>query len=196
MSELLKNIKTMLDVAIASENYTMKIYVNLIKAYEELGDEKFRDVAGLYKPNIYLFIRDIKNHMEEIDKIKFPIDLRIADIDKEEMQKKINKWKESIKKIPEKDEYSLEGIETWHISQYEMNPNYPDIHRQLFRDEAKKLIASGFDLAFNTDKGTGSIRTTDNGFRIELWQYMKKTEIGEHTLDDVLDWLIHFYETN
>jgi len=106
----------------------------------------------------------------------------------------INKWDEAIKKIPQKDEFELEGIESWHISKCEMIPNSTDIHSQLFREEAIKLIASGFDLAFNTGHGVGNIRVVDNGFTIELWQNKKKTEIHKNTLNNVLDWIISFYK--
>jgi hypothetical protein len=104
-----------------------------------------------------------------------------------------NKWEESIKKIPQKDEFELEGIKTWHINHSEMIPNSEYIHEQLFREEAVKLLAKGFDLAFNDDNGVGSIHVTDDGFDIELWQYYKKKVIHKKTLDEVLDWIIYFY---
>jgi len=194
MSDLLNSINILLAEAIASENDTINIYARLEKAYEGLGNEKFTDVAGLHKPNLFVFIRNIKTSMEELNNLKFAIESRIADKDKKESKDRTNKWNESIKKIHQNDEFTLEGIETWHISRYEMNPNSKDMHSPLFREEAVKLIASGFNLAFNFSHGTGSIHATDNWFTIELWQYMKKTEICKNTLDEVLDWLIYFYD--
>lgn len=105
-----------------------------------------------------------------------------------------DKWEESIKKIPEKDEFELEGIKTWHINHFEMIPNSSDIHEQLFREEAVKLLAAGFDLAFNDQNGVGSILVTNDGFDIELWQHNKKKVIYKKTLDEVLDWIIYFYD--
>lgn len=106
-----------------------------------------------------------------------------------------NNWKEAIKQIPRKDEFELEGIKNWHISSnFEMIPNSAGIHEQLFRDEAIKLLAAGFDLAINTENGVGSIRVTKVGFDIELWQYNKKRVLHKETLDEVLDWIIYFYD--
>jgi hypothetical protein len=105
-----------------------------------------------------------------------------------------NKWKESIKKIPQKNEFELEGIKTWHINHSEMIPNYENIHDRLFREEAVKLLDAGFDLAVNDENGVGSIRVTDDGFVVELWQYNKKKVIYKKTLDEVLDWIIYFYD--
>lgn len=105
-----------------------------------------------------------------------------------------NKWEESIKKIPQKDEFELEGIKNWHIYQFEMIPNSEGIHEQLFREEAVKLLAAGFDLAINVEHGVGSICVTNDGFAIELWQYNKKKVIYKKTLDEVLDWIIYFYD--
>lgn len=194
MSDLLKNINVLLADAIASEKSTMDIYARLEKAYEGLRNEKFADVVGLHKPNLFVFMRNIGTNIEELNSLKFAIESRLNDKDKEELKNMIDKWNESIKKIPQKDEFTLEGIETWHISRYEMNPNYADTHSPLFKEEAVKLIASGFDLAFNTSHGTGSIHVEDNVFMIELWQYMKKTEIYKDTLDEVLDWIAYFYD--
>ena len=106
----------------------------------------------------------------------------------------VNKWKESIKKIQQKDEFELEGIKNWHINHFEMIPNSECIHEQLFREEAVKLLDAGFDLAINAEHGTGSICVTKHGFVIELWQYNKKKVIHKETLDEVLDWIIYFYE--
>lgn len=194
MSDLLKNINSMLDEVMASENNTMKIYTRLSKVYEGLENEKFSDVAGLYKPNLFAFILNVKTHVDELNNIKFHIETRISDKDKKDSENMMSKWEESIGKIPQKDEFTLEGIETWHISHYEMVVNYEDIHNPLLKEEARKLVASGFNLAFNHSHGTGSILTADGGFIIELWQNMKKTIICRSTLDDVIDWIISFYE--
>ena len=107
----------------------------------------------------------------------------------------MNTWNESIKKIPRKDEFELEGIKNWHICHFEMIPNGGGIHEQLFREEAFKLLSSGFNLAINTEKGVGSIHVLKDGFMIELWQYNKKKEIYKKTLDEILDWIIYFYES-
>lgn len=106
----------------------------------------------------------------------------------------VNKWEESIKKIPQKDEFELEGIKTWHIYQHEMIPNFRGTHEQLFREEAVKLLATGFDLAINDEYGVGSIRVTNDGFIIELWQHNNKKVIHKETLDELLDWIIYFYD--
>ena len=105
-----------------------------------------------------------------------------------------NKWKESIKKIPQKDEFELEGIKNWHINNFEMIPNSDGMHEPLFREEAVKLLATGFDLAINDENGVGSILVANDGFDIELWQYNKKKVIHKKTLDEVLDWIIYFYD--
>lgn len=106
----------------------------------------------------------------------------------------VDKWEESIKIIPQKDKFELEGIKTWHICHFEMVPNPKDIHGPLFREEAFKLLATGFDLAINDECGVGSIRVTNDGFEIESWQYKKKKIIHKKTLDEVLDWIIYFYD--
>lgn len=194
MSDLLKNINTLLDDVIASESKTMNIYAKLNEACEGLVNEKFIDVAGLHRPNFLVFMTYIKAHLGELESIKFAVEMRIEDRDKRDLKDIESKWKECIAKIPQKDEFTLEGIETWHVSHYEMVPDYGAIHSPLFKDEAMKLIASGFSLAFNCSNGTGSILVTEGGFTIELWQYMKKTVIYKNTLDDVIDWIIYFYE--
>ena len=53
----------------------------------------------------------------------------------------MNKWNESIKKIPQKDEFELEGIKNWYIHHFEMIPNTAGMHEQLFREEAIKLLS-------------------------------------------------------
>lgn len=194
MSELLKNINILLADAIQSEHNTMTIYTKLVKAYEELGNEKFEDVAGLYKPNLFMTMQDIKNHVENLESLKFSIESRLTEKEKKESENIINKWNKSIEIIPLKDEFSLEGIETWHVSHYEMIPNSTEIHSPLFKEDALKLLAAGFNLAINDELGTGSIIVTNDGFDIELWQHMNKKIIHKKTLDDVLDWLISFYD--
>lgn len=194
MSDLLKKIDIMLNEAIASEINTLNIYARLTEAYEGLGNEKHVDVAGLYKPNFFTYMTYIKAHLGELENIKFHVESNMTDKDKRDLENVMSMWKASIKKIPQKDEFSLEGIETWHISHCEMNPNYADIHSPLLKEEAVKLIASGFSLAFNCSNGTGSIIVTDDGFTIELWQYMKKTVMHKETLDDVLEWVVYLYE--
>jgi hypothetical protein len=194
MSDLLKNIDIMLNEAIASEINTLNIYAKLTEAYERLGNEKHIDVAGLYKPNFFTYMTYIKAHLGELENIKFHVESNMTDKDKRDSENMVSRWNASIKKIPQKDEFSLEGIETWHISHYEMYPNYADIHRPLLKEEAVKLIVSGFSLAFNCSNGTGSILVADNGFAIELWQYMKKTTICKETLDSVLEWMASLYE--
>lgn len=192
MSDLLENINILLDDAIASEHKSLDTYAKLTETYEGLLDEKFADVAGLNRPNFFVSMIDIKNRISELEAIKFAVELRIADKDKRDSENKENKWKELTGKIPQKDEYTLEGIETWYISHFEMNPNYADMHNPLLREEARKLVASGFSLAFNFSRGTGSILKTESGFTIELWQYQKKTTICKDTLDEVIDWIIYF----
>lgn len=187
MSDLLNNIKTFLDEAIVSEQNTMDIYIKLTKAYEELPNEKSKDIAGLYVQNFFQAIRDIKNRKAELENERFHITSRIA-------KNAISRWNEAIKKIPQKDESDLEGIYTWHVSNYEMVPNFTDIHHPLFRKEAVRLVGAGFDLAFNTDRGVGRIIVENNEFIIELSQYMKKTQIQKGTLDEVIDWIVCFYD--
>ena len=108
----------------------------------------------------------------------------------------IKRWNENIKKIPQKDEFTLEGIDHWHMYGFEMIPNIIECSKrnQELRDEAERLIMSGFDLGFNNNSGVGSIlRAESGGFVIELWQNLMKTEILKETLDEVLDWIIYFY---
>ncbi len=194
MSDFLKNINTLLDDAIASEITTLDIYAKLVEAYEGLGNEKFEDVSGLHRPNFVTYMTYIKAHLGELESIKFPIKMRIEDKERKNSENIMSKWKECIKKIPLKDEYSLEGIETWHISHHEMIPCFREVHNPLFREEARKLVACGFNLAFNDSNGTGNILATEGGFVIESWRYMKKTVIYKNTLDEVLDWIVYFYD--
>lgn len=105
-----------------------------------------------------------------------------------------NKWEDAIKKIPQKDEFELEGIKTWHIYSSDMVPNPSDMHGSLFREDAAKLLDAGFNLAINDENGVGSIIVTNDGFDIELWQNNKKSVIHKETFDDVLDWIIYFYD--
>ena len=86
----------------------------------------------------------------------------------------MNKWNESIKKIPQKDEFELEGIKNWYIHDFEMIPNTAGMHEQLFREEAIKLLSAGFNLAINVEHGVGSVHALKDGFMVELWQYNKK----------------------
>lgn len=105
-----------------------------------------------------------------------------------------NKWEDAIKKIPQIDEYELEGIKHWRISDFEMIPIYDGIHEKSFREEAARLIDAGFNLAINTENGVGSVLVRDDGFTIELWQYNNKRLIHKASLDEVLDWVIYFYD--
>lgn len=194
MSDLLHRMSDLTRKAIESETNTANLYFELNKAYEEIGNEKFTDVVGLHRPNFHVLMLDIKNHTDILNQNKFAVDLRIDDIAEKENKKLIERWNESIKKIPQKDDSSLEGIETWHVSHHEMIPNSAEMHNPLFREEAVKLLAAGFDLAINDDFGTGSILVSNDGFDIELWQYNNKKVIHKKTLDEVIDLLINFYE--
>lgn len=187
MSDLLNNIKILLDEAIASENNTMNVYISLTTAYGGLPNEKSKDVAGLYVQNFFPAIQDIKNRITELENERFHIVSKIA-------KNAISRWNEAIKKIPRKNEFDLEGIKTWYISNYEMLPEPTEVHKALFREEAARLLDSGFYLAFNTNRGVGRVIVADGGFVIELPRHMKKTQIEKATLDEVLDWIIHFYE--
>jgi hypothetical protein len=77
---------------------------------------------------------DKKRLIDELKNIKFSVESRIAEKEKLESKDKEKRWKDALLKIHQKDEYTLEGIETWHISHMEMCPNYGDIHNQLFRE--------------------------------------------------------------
>lgn len=195
MTDLLGDIKNLLDEAIASERKTMDIYVRLNEASEGLINEKFIDVAGLDRLNFIIFATYIKAHLNELEIIKFHVEMRIADRDKRNSEKKESEWKKLTEKIPQKDEFTLEGIDAWYISHGEMAPNKEYMHSPLFREEAVKLVASGFNLVFNTDHGVGSILVADDGFTIELYKNMKRTTIHKNTMDEVLDWMIYFYES-
>lgn len=105
-----------------------------------------------------------------------------------------NKWEDAVKKIPQKDEFELEGIKTWHINHFEMIPNSSDIHEPLFKEDAVKLLGAGFDLAINDQNGVGNVIVKSDGFDIELWQNNKKSVIHKDTFDEVLDWIIYFYD--
>ncbi len=109
-------------------------------------------------------------------------------------KEKINRWNESIKKIPQKDEYELEGIKNWNIYDFKMVPNSSGMQEELFRDEGVRLLDAGFDLAINTEYGVGDVHVLKDRFRIELWQNDKKKDIYKDTLGEVLDWIIYFYE--
>ena len=79
MSELLDNINRLLDEAIESEHNLMNTYAKLTRAYEGLGNEKAADVASLKRPNFFVFIREGKEHKEELKNIKFAIEMQIKD---------------------------------------------------------------------------------------------------------------------
>lgn len=194
MSDLLKRIADLTRGAIESEARTLNLYFELNKAYDELGNEKFADVVGLYRPNLHAFMLDITNHTEVLSNNKFAVDSRIDEKAEKERKKWEEEWKECIKKIPQKDDYNLEGIKTWHISQFEMIPVTISTREPLFKEEMIKLIAAGFRLGFNDEFGTGSIRVEDDGFAIELWQWNKKTIVHKNTIDDVIVWLTNFFE--
>ncbi len=194
MSDLLNRIANLTHDAIESEAKTMNLYFELNKAYEELGNEKFSDVVGLYRPNLTTFMIDITNHTEILSNNKFNVELRIDEKAERERKKWEEEWKECIKKIPQKDDCNLEGIKTWQVSHYEMIPRSTDMKNPLIKEEMIKLIAAGFRLGINSDYGTGSIRVEDNGFKIDLWQWNKNKIIHKNTLDEVIQWLTNFYE--
>ena len=194
MSDLLDRIADLTREAIDSETKTANLYFDLIKAYDELGNEKFKDVVGLHRPNISVFILDIKNHTDALLNNKFAVESRIDDKAEKERKILIEEWNEAIKKIPQKDEYTLEGIKTWHVSSFEMVPDSTGTREPIFKEEMVRLIAAGFRLAINDEFGTGSIRVEENGFTIELWQYSNQKIVHKDTLDEVVDWLTNFYE--
>ena len=194
MSELLTRIANLTRDAIESEARTMNLYFELNKAYDELGNEKFNDVIGLHRPNLHTFMLDIKNHTEVLSNNKFSVESRIDEKAEKERKKLEELWKESIKKIPQKDEYYLEGIKTWHVSQFEMVPETISTREPIFKEEMIKLIAAGFRLGINDEFGTGNIRVEDNGFAIELWQWNKQKIVHKNTIDEVIEWLTNFFE--
>ncbi len=194
MSDLLKRIADLTRGAIESEAKTMNLYFELNKAYEELVNEKFKDVVGLNRPNLTIFMLDIKNHTEILSNNKFAVESRIDEKAEKERKKWEEEWNDCIKKIPQKDEYNLEGINTWRISQFQMVPDGISVREPLFKEEMIKLIAAGFRLGFNDEFGTGNIRVEDNGFTIELWQWNKQKIIHKNTIDEVIIWLTNFFE--
>lgn len=194
MSDLLTRIANLTKDAIDSEAKILNLYFELNKAYEEIGDEKFDDVVGIHRPNLHAFMIDTTNHIEILSNNKFVVE---SSIDKkaEKARKKLEEeWEELVKKIPQKDEYYLEGIKTWHVSQYTMVPDGVSIREPLFKEEMIKLVAAGFRLAINDNFGTGNIRVEDNGFAIELWQWNKQKIIHKNTIDEVIIWLTNFFE--
>ena len=123
MSDLLKRIADLTHNAIESEAKTMNLYFELNKAYDELGNEKFTDVVGLHRPNLHTFMLEIKNHTDILSNNKFAVESRIDEKAEKQRKKWKEEWNECIKKIPQKDEFYLEGIKTWHVSQFEMVPD-------------------------------------------------------------------------
>ena len=86
MTELLGNIKNLLDEAIESEHNLMNIYARLSRAYDGLGNGRFADVAGLKRPNFFPFIHEGKVNKEELENIKFAVETQIKN--NEERRKK------------------------------------------------------------------------------------------------------------
>ncbi len=194
MSDLLKRIAELTLSTLESEAKTMNLYFELNKAYDELVNEKFKDVVGLHRPNIHIFMLDVKNHIDILSNNRFAVESRIDEKAQKERKKLEEEWKELIKKIPQKDDYNLEGIKTWHVAQFEMVPETISTREPIFKEEMIKLIAAGFRLGFNDEFGTGNIRVEGNGFKIELWQWNKQIIIHKNTIDDVIVWLTNFFE--
>lgn len=194
MSDLLNRIANLTRDAIESEAKTLNLYFELNKAHDELGNEKFADVVGLHRPNLHAFMLDITNHIEILSNNKFAVDSRIDDKAEKARKKLEEEWNECTKKIPQKGEYYLEGIKTWHVSQFQMVPDTVSTREPLFKEEMIKLIDAGFRLGFNDEFGTGSIRVEDSGFAIELWQWNKQKIIHKNTIDEVIAWLANFFE--
>ncbi len=194
MSDLLKRISDLTSDVIESEARTTSLYFELNKAYGELLNEKFEDVVGLHVPNLTIFMLDIKNHTEILSNSKFALNSRMDDMAEKERKKLKEQWNECITKIPQKDEYNLEGINTWRISQFQMVPDGISMRKPLFKEEMIKLIAAGFRLGFVDEYGTGSIHIEDNGFTIELWKWSRQKIIHKNTIDDVIIWLTNFFE--
>lgn len=107
----------------------------------------------------------------------------------------IKKWNESIKNIPQVDEYTLEGIKCWRICDFELIPNNEILNNDELYTEADKLIKSGFNLGFNTEYGVGHIKTQDKEYSIELWQWcVKSYPVKNKTLKECIDWIIELYK--
>lgn len=125
MTELLNTIDGMLEKAIESEHNLMNVYAQLIRAYERLGNEMFEDVAGLKKPNFFVFIHDEKVHKEELENIKFAVDTQIKN--NGERRKKRGK----VRKIDV-------------MKMVEINPAITNDHTHWIRntsvDDAEKII--------------------------------------------------------
>lgn len=188
-SYLLNNIKINLDDAITSEKNIVKIFSELDNYYNGLLNEKAKDVAGLHRPNFFTVILEINAQIAELENERFRIVTKLH-------ENAIDNWNECIAKIPKKNDFELEGINTWCISlNYEMVPNNEDVGTELFKKEAAILFRTGFDIGINTDKGTGTIFVVDDGYIIRLWQNLKKTDIKKLTLGGVLDWIECFYDT-
>ena len=192
----LANVRELLQSTSDAIENVIKLEVSVHQAYEELmGTAKAVDIAGLYRPNIYLMIQGLKEQKETLDNFQFSVECNIKNNNERREKSAQDKWEECIIIIPQKDEFRLQGIENWHISLREMVPNSAGIHKKSFREEAYKLMAAGFPIAFNTDYGVGGIHKAEEGFVIELWQDVKKTDIYKKTLDEVLDWIIYFYDS-
>lgn len=196
----LAEIRDMLQSTTDTIENVIALDIKLNQSYEELmSTAKAAEVAGLHRPNVFPMIQQLKEQKEALDSLKFAVECHMEDAEKSIEKAKEDRWAECIKKIPQKDEFELEGIKNWRISQFAMIPNSAGLHEKSFREEAYKLLASGFDLAFNTDHGVGSIRKANDdiikdGFFIEFWQDLKKKDIYKKTLDEVLDWIIYFYD--
>lgn len=114
---------------------------------------------------------------------------------REEQVEIVKKWNENIKKIPQMDEYTLEGIKHWHMHQFKMvlDSSVCCEYDGEIRDEAARLIDAGFDIGFNENHGVGHAHREGSGFVIELWQKHSKAEFRKDTLNEVLDWIIYFH---
>jgi hypothetical protein len=90
MPGLLNTINGLLEKATEQQNNLMNTYAQLNKAYEGLQKEKFVDVAGLKRPNFFVFIQDVHEHKEEFENIKFTVETQIKN-NEERRKKEIEK---------------------------------------------------------------------------------------------------------
>jgi len=131
----------------------------------------------------------------------YGIDVEVTDEMLQKLKDDVKRWNDARTRIPQKDNYRLEGIKHFHIFDRRLIIDNPTCHFGDYEwnlEEAKqeliKLLENGDKVFFNEDWGVGEIEKTEKGYTVTKWYYRtKSTPVVDGTIDEVFDFLLDFW---
>jgi len=119
-------------------------------------------------------------------------------VTKEHLQAKIKdvkRWNKCRERLPQKDEWSLEGFDGFRIHGKQiLISEFDESEIETRKQQMIKLLDNGDHIGFNEDWGIGSIERTKKGFTLTKGYYKVESKpVVNGTIEDVINFLFSFW---